>query len=46
MAGKGRVAAVAIVLSGDALAELEWLASRRKTALGLARCTRIVLLAG
>ncbi len=45
MAGKGRIAAVLIELTEDELAELEGLARRRKTAQGLARRARIVLLA-
>ena len=43
MAGRGRVAAVAIVLSDAERRELEGLAGRRKTAQGLARRARIVL---
>lgn len=45
MAGRGRVAAVAIELSEAERLELEGLANRRKTAQGLARRARIVLLA-
>lgn len=45
MAGRGRVAAVAIELSEAERVELEGLANRRKTAQGLARRARIVLLA-
>lgn len=45
MAGKGRIAAVSIELAEDEFAELEGLARRRKTAQGLARRARIVLLA-
>lgn len=45
MAGRGRVAAVAIVLSDAERRELEGLAGRRKTAQGLARRARIVLAA-
>ena len=45
MAGKGRVAAVSIELAEDELGELESLARRRKTAQGLARRPRFVLLA-
>ena len=45
MAGKGRFPAVSIELSAEEQAELEGLARRRKTAQGLARRARIVLLA-
>jgi transposase len=45
MAGRGRVAAVPIVLSEAERRELEGLAGRRKTAQGLARRARIVLAA-
>ncbi len=45
MAGRGRVAAVAIELSAPERRELEGLANRRKTAQGLARRARIVLAA-
>ena len=45
MAGRGRVAAVAIELSEAERCELEGLANRRKTAQGLARRARIVLAA-
>jgi transposase len=43
--GRGRIAAVSIELSGRELEELEGLARRRRTAQGLARRARIVLLA-
>jgi transposase len=43
MAGRGRVAAVSISLTDAERQELEGLASRRKTAQGLARRARIVL---
>jgi transposase len=45
MAGRGRVAAVPIKLSGAERRELEGLARRRKTAQGLARRAQIVLAA-
>ena len=45
MAGRGRVAAVAIELSDGERRELEGLARRRKTAQGLARRAQIVLAA-
>jgi transposase len=45
MAGRGRVAAVAIALSEDERRELEGLTRRRKTAQGLARRAQIVLAA-
>ncbi len=43
--GRGRIPAVSIELSGRELEELEGLARRRRTAQGLARRARIVLLA-
>ena len=45
MAGKGRIAAVSIKLTDEERVELESLSRRRKTAQGLARRARIVLLA-
>lgn len=45
MAGRGRVAAVSIVLSEAERRELQGLAGRRKTAQGLARRAKIVLAA-
>ena len=43
--GRGRIAAVSIELSKREFEELEGLARRRRTAQGLARRARIVLLA-
>ena len=45
MAGRGRVAAVSIILTDAERQELEGLANRRKTAQGLARRARIILAA-
>ncbi len=45
MMGRGRIPAVSNELSGRELVELEGLARRRRTAQGLARRARIVLLA-
>jgi len=45
MSGKGRVAAVSIVLSDEERSELEGLSRRRKTAQGVSRRAGIVLFA-